>query len=125
MVPTLGDEVEDDPPAFAVEVIRPVVMGDDDLTAPRVTPCGDESAAIARTEKAGRAGHLMLRVVPGDVIVRQLLEGVQRDDVVNPQRDASGFDPFDDALQFFLVLRVNLRPEHFAGRCAEKLPAAL
>src|SRR5208337_5353973 len=41
-----GHDIEDDPPALAIEVTGPVVVGDDDLMIAGVTTGGDESAAI-------------------------------------------------------------------------------
>ena len=72
-----------------------------------------------------RARHLVLQVVPGHVVPRQFLKGVERHHIVNVQRHAPSLQSRDNTLQLVLVLRLDLGPKHLARRLAEELPIAL
>ena len=67
----------------------------------------------------------MLRVVPGHVVARQFLEGVERHKIIDVHGDAARPEALDDPLEFLLVFGVDPRPEHLAGGLAEELPIAL
>ena len=73
----------------------------------------------------GFFGRFVLLVEPGHVVVQHFFERVQGDDVVQVEIDAVGFHAVGDALQFLLVFRIDVRPEHLAGSFAVELPVTL
>ena len=64
-------------------------------------------------------------IQPRHVVVRNLFECIERDDVVDIKIDAVRLHAIGNALQFLLILGVDVRPEHLARGLAKELPIAL
>ena len=125
-VTVLRRDVEHNPPPFSVPVTRPIVVCHHDLPVFCPASCSHESAAIPRAFQVWRVGRFLLLVQPRHVIIWQLLEPIEGHDVVHIQlRTGACPQPFDDPLQFLLILRINLRPQHFVRGFAEEFPVAL
>ena len=69
--------------------------------------------------------HFFFFVEPGNVIIRQLHEGVQRDNVVNIHGHTARLRALGDAVQFVLVFGIDVRPQHIVRGFAEEIPIAL
>ncbi len=131
----LRQDIEDDHPALAREVARPVVVRNHDLMIFGVGAGGDKRAAIARSRQLRRFRRLLPLIQPRHVVIRNLLKRVQGDDVIHIQIDAMQVSPMQvhpmrlhavsNALQFLLILGVDVRPQHLARRLPKKLPIAL
>ena len=80
-------------------------MGHHNVLVARVTARGHKGAAVAGTHQVRGIRHFMFRVIPGNIIVGNFLEGVQGDDVVQIQGHALGLQSVGDALQFLLIFR--------------------
>ena len=117
-VPGRGPDVEDDVPARALEVARPVVVGDDRPAVAGVAAGGHERAALV-----GRAGAAVL--VEGGRVVAELEARVQGDDVPQVHLRPGRGRALGDPLQLLAVLGVHPRPEDRLRRLAEEGPVAL
>ena len=58
----------------------------------------------------GFFADLLLLVQPGHVVVRHLLESVERHDVIHIEIDAMGLHSVRDPLQFLLIFGIDVRP---------------
>src|SRR5579875_789974 len=116
-------DVENHIPAFAMQIAGPGVMSDYNSVISSPASGGDKSAAIARAQDGPGFRHLVLSVVPGNVIVRQFFHRIQPDHVIEAHGDATRLKPFIYALDFLLIFRFNLGPEHFPRRAAKELLA--
>ena len=84
---------------------------------------GDDRAAIAWRVRGGNAA--LLFVEPRQIVIRKLLERVESDYVPTISCHARVIYPYDDAVEFALILRIDLRPQDVLRCLAIKVPIAL
>ena len=121
----LRNDVEHHGPTFALRVGGPVAMRDHDLPIPGRGPRRNERATLPRRHSRWRIRPLLLRIQHRQVVFAQLNIAIQRDDIPQIQRRSMRLQPFDDALQLRLVLRIELRPQHRLSRLAKETPRTL
>src|SRR5208337_570147 len=93
------NDVEHHDPARTGQVTGPVVVCDHDLVVFGHAAGGNESAAIAGSNQFGRVHRLFTLVQPGEVVVGNFLEGVERDDVIHVEVGSVRFGSVRDPLQ--------------------------
>ena len=120
-----GNNVEDDGPAATGGDVGPVAVGNDRLVVPGHRSSRNQRTAVARRLEDGRVRPLFLFVKPGNVVVRKFFHRVQSHHVPQIQVDAVGVQAIHDALQFLLILRVNMLPQNVLCGGAIEIPIAL
>ena len=83
----------------------------------------DDRAAVARRVRGWNPA--LLFVEPRQIIIRKLLERVERDDVPTISFDARVVHSLDDAVEFALIFGIDLRPQDVLRCLAIKVPIAL
>ena len=118
-----GLDVEDDVPARADNVVGPGVVAHDDPAVLGKASRGDEGAAVAGCVRDRLFTFFLIQ--PGNVVIRQLLVGVERDQVPSVGLDAFALQAGDDSVNLLAIFLVDAGPEHFLGGLAEEAPIAL
>ncbi len=97
--------IKNNVPALADNVIRPGIVAHYDATVFRITPGCDHRTAIARSMGSRQAALLFFQ--PGQVVVRQFLECVERDNVPAIDFHSAVVQSFDDAVELALELGID------------------
>ena len=121
----LRQNIEDDHPALARQIARPIIVRDHDLMIFGVRAGGDKGAAITRSLQRGRPRLLLLLIQPRHVVVRNFFKRVERHNVINIQVNAVRLHAIGDALQLLSIFGIDMGPQHLARGLAKKIPIAL
>ncbi len=122
------NNIENDCPALAVQVIRPIIVSDHNFAVFRITPGGNKRTAMLGNRLRSGGLDSVCPVVFLDVVL-PFLSGIQSHHI--PQIDphsmlhALGIDAIGDALQLLPVLLLNVRPHHVLRGVPEELPVFL
>ena len=116
------DDVEDDSPALAFRIGRPVAVSDDDFAVPGGRAGGDKGAALAWGDSGGGIYLALLSVDHGQVVVAELDIAIESDDVPEIKPGAGGLEAFGDSLEFFLIFGLDSGPEDGLCGVAEEAP---